>query len=74
MMALVLAWVLFTRLDGHAYWVNDAQCNTVTGAPPALGYHVGTMLQCGSDHMIVRENVVQVIRKLRGEYNQKVNP
>lgn len=71
-LVIALAWVMFTRLDGHAYWVNAAQCNTVQGAP--AGYNRGTLLHCGSDHMIVSENVNQVIRKLRGEDNPKINP
>ena len=65
MLGLILAWVLFTRLDGHAYWVHSETCATVQGAP--AGYRGGTLLQCGADHAIVTENVAQVIRRLRGD-------
>ena len=64
-MTLVLLFTLymFTRLDGHAVWINRDQVLAVQGAEQ-LGYHRGTILNLGGVGVIVQENVAQVVRKL----------
>lgn len=63
MYILLLALLMFTRLDGHAVWVNPATVTSVQGAGQ-LGYPTGTLLSAGSS-IIVRENVTEVVRKLQ---------
>lgn len=60
----VLAFIMFTRLDGHAVWVNSAQVNTVQGAGQ-LGMHQGTLINVGGDKFVVKQNVNQVVRALK---------
>ena len=64
-MTLVLLFTLymFTRLDGHAVWINREQVTAVQGAEQ-LGYHRGTIINLGGVGVIVQENVAQVVRKL----------
>jgi uncharacterized protein YlzI (FlbEa/FlbD family) len=61
---LALALVMFHRLDGHALWVNPAAVSSVEGAGQ-LAYHTGTLLEVGGLPHVVREDVNQVIIKLR---------
>ena len=67
-MTLVLLFTLymFTRLDGHAVWINRDQVLSIQGAEQ-LGYHRGTIINLGGVSVIVQQNVSEVVRKLRGE-------
>jgi uncharacterized protein YlzI (FlbEa/FlbD family) len=62
--ALLFALVSFHRLDGHIVWVNPVQVNDVQGAAQ-LGMNEGTMVSVGPDHVVVKENVNEVIQTLR---------
>jgi uncharacterized protein YlzI (FlbEa/FlbD family) len=64
-LAIAFAFVMFHRLDGHTVWVNVSQVNTVQGAGQ-LGFAQGTVISAGGDHVVVIENVSEVIRALRG--------
>lgn len=63
---ILFALVSFTRWDGHMVWVNKDQVNAVQGGGQ-LGYDAGTMINVGGLAVIVRENVSEVVRKLRDE-------
>ncbi len=65
MMVLLIALVMFTRLDGHACWIVPGAVTLVQGAGQ-LGYPTGTIINTGGGSCIVREDVNQVVRHLRG--------
>lgn len=52
------------RLDGHIVWFQLSQVNTVQGAGQ-LGFPAGTVLNVGGEHVVVKENVIEVIEILR---------
>lgn len=63
--ALLLALVMFHRLDGHVWWVYTDKIESVEGAGQ-LGYPIGTLITTGSGKTrTVKENVNEVIRTLR---------
>lgn len=63
MLVLLLTLCLFTRLEGHAVWINPEHVALVQGAG-ALGYPIGTLITAGGSTTIVTEDVNQVVRQL----------
>lgn len=68
-LVLLLTLCLFTRLEGHAVWINPEHVATIQGAA-ALGYPIGTLITAGGSTVIVREDVNGVIRMLTDAKNQ----
>ena len=58
------------RIDGHYVWVNTTNVNTVQGAGQ-LGFQHGTVIHVGGDHVVVTENVSEVIRAIRAAEEKK---
>lgn len=66
---LLAIFILFHRLDGHIVWVNPSNVTSVQGAGQ-LGHPTGTLISFGGVGNVVKENVSQVIRKLREAEDQ----
>jgi uncharacterized protein YlzI (FlbEa/FlbD family) len=60
---LALAFVCFTRLDGHKLWFDPVTGVTVQGGEQ-VGFHRGTLLTASGVHYVVRENINQVMHAL----------
>ena len=65
MFVLLITLLLFTRLDGHAVYVNPGHIVTVQGAGQ-LGYPTGTLINTDGGNHIVRQNINEVVQTLRG--------
>ena len=61
---LLITLIMFTRLDGHACWVQPSTVTMIHGAGQ-LGYPNGTLINTGGGSCIVRQNVAEVVRALR---------
>lgn len=70
LLGLLLALVMFHRLDGHAVWVNTNNVNAVQGAGQ-IGFQNGTLISAGCDHVTVTENVSEVVRAIRAVEEKK---
>jgi uncharacterized protein YlzI (FlbEa/FlbD family) len=68
LMLSLLTLLMFTRLDGHKVWIDPVTGMMVEGAGQ-VGYPTGTLITTGSKHVVVQENVNEVVRKFNA-YNE----
>jgi uncharacterized protein YlzI (FlbEa/FlbD family) len=64
MLILLLTLIMFTRLDGHAVWIQPSSITMIQGADQ-LGYPTGTLINTSGGSIIVRQDVNGVVRALR---------
>ena len=63
-LVLLLALIMFHRLDGHPVWLDPGDVKTVQGAGQ-LGYKRGTLINMCPGAIIVKENVNDVVRAIK---------
>lgn len=69
----LMVLLAFTRTDGHKVWINKEQIVSIQGAGQ-LGLTQGTLITTLNSANVVKENVNQVIRKLREPDDKAMDP